>query len=377
MSKHVFLKNIKVKVLIIAILIFAVTIPLAVMSPYLNRTEFCLSCHEMDLPHRDYVKSSHFSNPSGTRAECSSCHVPRRIVPKFVRKMIAVREVYAHFSGVLDTEKKFEDERARLAKRVWADMKANNSRECRYCHNQEAFVFAEFKKPKEAERMQKGLKENQTCIDCHKGKIHKMPNLAGGYKKLYQELADATSDPKISAKSVYPLTTVLCYEGEDGEREGRILAATKLTVLEKSGSWLKVCADGWQQDGVDAIIYELQGKRIFAVALDKQAREKIKVLDTMVDESTEQTWHKVSFETWVTTQNMIEHLEKLWNYGSEMHGASCGNCHSLPPADHFLANQWIGGLKDMKQYINLDKEEYYLLQKYLQLHAQDVDGARP
>ena len=377
MSKHVFFKKTKIRILILVVLFFAVATPLAVMSPYLNSTGFCLSCHEMGIPHGDYLKSTHFNNPSGMRAECSSCHIPQKIGPKLVRKINAVKEVYAHFSGVLDTEKKFEDERARLAKRVWADMKANNSRECRFCHNQEAFVFAEFKKPKEAERMQKGLKENQTCIDCHKGRIHRMPNLAGGYKKLFEELAAASANPKISAESVYPLTMVLCYDGKEGEREGRVLAATRLTVLGKSGVWLKVRADGWQQDEVNALIYELQGKRIFAVALDKQAREKPKVLSTMVDDTTEQTWHQVSFETWVMTTNMVEHLEKIWDYGSEMHGASCGNCHSLPPADHFLANQWIGGLKDMKQYINLDKEEYQLLQKYLQLHAQDVESAKP
>jgi trimethylamine-N-oxide reductase cytochrome c-type subunit TorC len=59
-----------------------------------------------------------------------------------------------------------------------------------------------------------------------------------------------------------------------------------------------------------------------------------------------------------------------------MHGAVCGSCHSITPANHFLANQWIGGLKDMKQFINLETEEYYLLQKYLQMHAQDVEGER-
>ena len=56
-----------------------------------------------------------------------------------------------------------------------------------------------------------------------------------------------------------------------------------------------------------------------------------------------------------------------------MHGGCCGCCHSLPSANHFLANQWIGGMKDMKPYINLNKEEYLFLQKYLQLHAKDVD----
>jgi trimethylamine-N-oxide reductase cytochrome c-type subunit TorC len=367
-------KNTKIKILSAVIFILAVCIPFAAVHPYFSSTGFCLSCHEMDLPYQEYKKSKHFNNPSGVRAECFSCHIPQPIGPMLVRKAGAVKELYSHFSGVLGAEEKFKDERARMAKGIWADMKANDSRECRYCHNQQAFVFAEFKKPKESERMQKGLQEKQTCIDCHKGRIHQMPDLSGGFKRLYKELETAAADPKISTPSVYPLTTVLCYDGKEGEREGRVLAATRLTVLNKDGSWLKVRAEGWQQDGVNAIIYELQGKRIFAVALDKQAREKPKIDGTMTDDATEQIWHKVSFETWVMTQNMVGRLETLWDYGSEMHGAVCGSCHSITPAGHFLANQWIGGLKDMKQFINLETEEYYLLQKYLQMHAQDVEG---
>ena len=369
---YIYLKKHKVKIFLFIVVLPAVAVPLIAVHPYLNSTDFCISCHEMNQPHREYKKSKHFNNPSGVRAECASCHIPHRIGPKLVRKAKAVQEVFSHFSGVLDTDEKFEGERARMAKRVWADMKAANCRECRFCHNEQAFVFAEFQKPKEAERMQKGLKENQTCIDCHKGRIHQMPNLAGGYKKLYEELEAAAADPHISAKAVYPLCTVVCYDGKEGEREGRILAATRLTVLEKNGSWLKVRADGWRQDGVNALIYELQGKRVFAVALDKQAREKPEVHSTMTDDNTEQIWHEVSFETWVMTTNMVAHLEKLWDYGSEMHGACCGCCHSLPPTDHFLSNQWIGGLKDMQRYINLEKEEYRFLQKYLQLHAKDI-----
>ena len=353
-------------------MILGAATPLTVLHPYLSRTELCLSCHEMKLPYGEYKKSKHFNNPSGVRCECSSCHIPREYAPKLVRKISAVNEIYAHFSGVLDTEEKFTEARARLAKKVWTEMKVNNSRECRVCHNQEAFEFSQFKKPKEAERMQKGLSEKQTCIDCHKGLTHQMPNLTGGFKKLYKALEAAAADPKISTKAVYPLTTVICYNEKNGEREGRVLAATQLTILENDGSWLRVRTEGWRQDGVNALIYALQGKRIFAVVLDKPAREKPIVHSTMTDSNTDQIWHNVSFETWIKTVNIVTSLAVLWDYGSEMHGASCGCCHSLPPANHFLANQWIGGLKDMKRYINLEKEEYLFLQKYLQMHGQDV-----
>ena len=343
------------------------------LHPKLSSTKFCLSCHEMNTPYEEYQKSVHYMNPSGVRAECSSCHMPPTIVPKMVRKIKSLNQVYGHLTGVLDTKAKFGKERARMAEMVWADMKANDSQECRSCHNQEGFVLAEFNNPKKAERMKEGLAENQTCIDCHKGVVHKMPDMSSSYKRLYEALKISSKDPKIKAKTVYPLGITICYDKRDGKREGRVLPATRLSVLEKKGKWLKVRIDGWRQDGVEAMIYELQGKRIFSVALDKGAREKPITKSTMVDPKTEQTWHHVNYTTWVMTAGIVEELSKLWTYGEKMRTSSCGTCHRPIQAKHFLANQWIGTMKDMKRYVKkLNKEQYLFLQKYFQLHAKDV-----
>jgi trimethylamine-N-oxide reductase cytochrome c-type subunit TorC len=351
----------------------AILLSAVALHPSLSSTKFCLSCHEMNTPHEEYTKSKHFMNPSGVRTECASCHIPQGVGPKLVKKVKALNEIYGHLTGVLDTAEKYEEHRADMAERVWAEMKASDSRECRSCHNQDGFVLAEFKNPKEGERMKKGLAEDQTCIDCHKGIVHKLPDLSGGYKKLYAKLKSSSADPKIKADAVYPLDMVDSYDAKDGKKEGRVIAATRLNILKKKGNWLNVRIDGWRQDGVEGMIYELQGKRIFSVALGKGARSKPITKTTMVDPDTEQTWHQVSYETWVTTSGMVQDLDKLWGYGEKLRTATCGTCHRPSPPGHFLANQWIGAMKDMKRYIKkLDKGQYRFLQKYLQLHARDV-----
>ncbi len=353
--------------------IIAVILSGVALMPRLSSTNFCLSCHEMKTPYEEYQKSVHYMNPSGVRAECAACHIPPGIGPMLVKKVEALYEVYSHFNGVLETQEKFDDQRERMAEKVWADMKKNDSRECRSCHNQDGFVLAEFKNSKEAERMKKGLDQNETCIDCHKGVVHKMPDLSQGYKKIYKKLKSASQNPKIKGKTVYPLHMVDCYNAKDGKKEGRVLAATRMTILKKKGKWLRVNIDGWRQEGVDGMIYELQGKRIFSVALAKDARNKPVVQSTIVDPDTEQTWHHVVYETWVKTTGMIEDLNRLWKYGEKLRTANCGTCHRPPRKDHFLANQWIGTMRDMKRYIKrLDKEQYRFLQKYLQLHGKDV-----
>ena len=369
-------KYTKIALLLAAVLVTSGLVLSAVaLSPSLSSTAFCQSCHEMGMPDQEYTESAHFKNASGVRAECSSCHLPNDMANKLVAKVDALRHVFGHMVGRLSTDEKYEGARLRMAEKVWRNMEGNDSRECRSCHNEDAFVFEKFSSHSEGLRMSKGLAEGKTCIDCHKGLVHKMPDRSSGYKKLLEKLLAETSDPDIDADKVYPLETVHSYSNKHGEVESRILAATELTILDNAGDWLRVRVDGWQQQDVDAMIYELQGKRIFAVALEKQARKRPVVHSTMLDPDTEQTWHRVSYETWVTSNGMVEDKSKLWDYGAKLHSASCGQCHMAIPAKNFLANQWIGVMNDMKRNVrHLSKEQYRFLRKYLQLNAKDVKG---
>jgi len=370
-------KKTKIGLSIIGIFsLIGVLLSVIAVHPALSSTELCLSCHEMDKPYAEYKQTIHFKSTSGVRAECSSCHIPDSLGPKLYAKVFTgLRHLYGHVLGSIDTEEKYEDSRLRMAERVWADMKAHDSRECRSCHNQQAFRFEDFTLHRDGQKMSQGLDDGKTCIDCHKGIAHVMPDMSSGYKAIQKKLVAESKDPDIEEDTVYPLETVISYPNENGNREARILGGTKLEVVDNNGKWLKVRIDGWQQDGVDAMIYELQGKRIFSVALDKAARGKPIIHSTMFDQDTEQTWHKVSYETWVSNKGLVQDEDKLWEYGEKLHSGNCGACHMAVPAQHFLANQWIGVMKDMKRNIrHLSKEQYRFLQKYLQLNAKDVKG---
>ena len=336
---------------------------------------FCMSCHEMKenvLP--DYTKSTHYINRSGVRAECTSCHLPEDFVPMMLRKAQAAREVVQSLRGVLDSPEKFEKERLRMAKSVWAEMEANDSRECRSCHNKQAFDFSKFKKPEDAKRMEKGLSEGQTCINCHKGIVHKLPDMSSGYKAVFDELKSEAADNSLSVKEQYPIKIIPLFKEKNGRPLGKILPATKLNVLEKDGNWVKVSIHGWQQDGVEAMIYEEQGKRIFSAGLSKKIKGDVQTNNTMTDPDTEQVWHEAELTCWVKAADMIPSCAPLWNYGSEMLTSACSTCHSATPPAHFKANQWIGNLKAMKHNLSLSKEEYRFFLKYLQMHASDMDG---
>ena len=140
-----------------------------------NTEKFCISCHEMrNTVYQELQKTVHFSNRTGVRATCPDCHVPREWFPKIVRKIRASNELWHKALGTIDTPEKFEKQRKAMAERVWAEMKANDSHECRNCHN---FRSMDFAKQKEfvSPLHQAAFKDGQTCIDCHKGIAHKMP----------------------------------------------------------------------------------------------------------------------------------------------------------------------------------------------------------
>lgn len=140
-----------------------------------NTLEFCTSCHEMEKNvFQEYKKTIHYSNPSGVRATCADCHVPKEWGPKMVRKIRATNELFHKVMGTIDTREKFQAQRAAMAERVWESMKKTDSRECRNCHTLEAMDL-EPQKPRARHQHQAAKTEKQTCIECHQGIAHDLP----------------------------------------------------------------------------------------------------------------------------------------------------------------------------------------------------------
>jgi len=140
-----------------------------------NTESFCISCHEMEQNvFREYQNTVHYTNRTGVRATCPDCHVPKTWVHKVARKIKATNELYHHFLGTIDTREKYEAKRLELARNVWQVMKETDSRECRNCHNFEYMDFTVQEKRSRA-RHDDAVAEGQTCIDCHKGIAHELP----------------------------------------------------------------------------------------------------------------------------------------------------------------------------------------------------------
>jgi cytochrome c-type protein NapC len=145
--------------------------------------QFCIGCH-----------SIHYSNRSGVRAICSDCHVPHKFSDKVVRKIQSTKELWGTITGSIDTPEKFAARRLHLAQREWKRFKKNDSLECRNCHDQSYFNFNKQGAPGIYMHTVM-LKTGQfTCIDCHKGIAHKLPEIEN-----LNVISPAVLEPKFRA----------------------------------------------------------------------------------------------------------------------------------------------------------------------------------
>jgi nitrate/TMAO reductase-like tetraheme cytochrome c subunit len=148
------------------------------MLDYSNSEEFCTSCHVMkDNLYVEYQETIHYSNRTGVRAVCSDCHVPKEWFPKMYRKIQATLHEIPHWAmGTIDTREKFEARRMFLAKRVWGEMKASDSHECRNCHElQHMDLDKQQLSASRKHTLKRQTERGETCIDCHQGIAHTLP----------------------------------------------------------------------------------------------------------------------------------------------------------------------------------------------------------
>ena len=122
-----------------------------------NTEKFCTGCHEMrDNVFAELKPTIHYST----------------------RKMQASKEVWGKIFGTISTPEKFEAKRLEMAQREWIRFKSNDSLECRNCHSEKSMDFTR-QSLRASEAHQRFLVSGEkTCIDCHKGIAHELPDMS-------------------------------------------------------------------------------------------------------------------------------------------------------------------------------------------------------
>jgi trimethylamine-N-oxide reductase (cytochrome c), cytochrome c-type subunit TorC len=340
-----------------------------------NDMGFCISCHEMrDNVYQEYRQTAHYQNPSGVRATCPDCHVPRDWGHKLLRKAAATKELYHWLAGSVDTAEKFEAKRHQLAKNEWARMRASDSRECRNCHAYEAMSFHK-QSAKAARAMTDAAKTGKTCIDCHKGIAHKFPDVAADHRRLAGELPPAIAPgPGFvrRAAAFYPAPPPPESAASPG---GELAPGAAVHIVAVNGDWAQVEITGWRREGADTALFARSGKRMALANLSDPAAEQAQTLAETVDPDTELTWRQTRLTAWTRRDGLTGDAVRLRAVATRMQEDQCALCHPVHPAEKFTANDWVGHMNAMKRLTGLSDDEARLLLAYLQNGAKDASGA--
>lgn len=346
-----------------------------------NTEEFCISCHEMkDNIYQELQQTIHWKNHSGVRARCADCHVPHNWTDKIARKMQASKEVWDKIFGTIDTKEKFEAKRLELAQHEWDRFSANNSLECKNCHDYDSMDF-ELMSDRARVQMKKAAELDQSCIDCHKGIAHKLPENMGESSGLLADLDSAASGTSLSEGETYFTIRSIDIFGDEALSidVGELSAATPVKVIAVGDDKLQLELSAWRKTkGFGRVLFDDFGKNIVSGFLTKelaQDESKITVGDKKVDELTGLPWQQVTVNVWVAQEYLVDDIQPVWEKGKEIYDASCSVCHSQPAPAHFDANTWPGMFNGMLAFVNLDGDSQEVVLKYLQKHSSDYsDG---
>lgn len=341
-----------------------------------NTEEFCISCHTMrDNVYVELQDTVHWKNNSGVRATCPDCHVPHNWTDKIARKMQASKEVFAQIFGDLDTPEKFEARRLELARHEWDRFSANGSLECKNCHNYDSMDFEQMS-PTARIQMASAAERDQSCVDCHKGIAHHLPQDMAAASGIVGDLEQVANSTRYSnGNDVISVRHLPMYTDESAQTEAGLLSpASQVAIVGEKGDMIEIQIDGWRKaKGFGRVLQEEFGMNIATAILTREVSTSdiVKVGEKKEDELTGLPWEEVSVNLWMKKESMVSDFAPIWKAAGEAYVTNCSTCHTQPDEAHFSANGWVGMLDGMIAFVNFDTDTEALVLKYLQKHSSD------
>ncbi|MGR5186599.1 pentaheme c-type cytochrome TorC [Photobacterium damselae] len=340
-----------------------------------NTEKFCISCHDMrDTVYPELQQTVHWSNNAGVRATCPDCHVPHNWTDKIARKMQASKEVFGHLFGTIDTKEKFEAKRMELAQHEWERFSANGSKECKHCHKYESMKWDEMS-PRAQVQMKQAAARDQSCLDCHKGIAHQLPqNMESSGGMVSELIAQSHSTSFSDGSAYYSVRFLPLYSDESLTTEaGQLEPASEVKVVKVTDKAVEVEIYGWRKTkGFGRVIEQDFGLNIPVAALSKDAAQNDQVVqkgDEKEDDLTGLKWQQVTITLWMQKDNLLPDVQPIWSAAKSAYDTNCSVCHTQPTENHFDANTWPGMFNGMLAFVNLDSDSEAIVLKYLQNHS--------
>ncbi|MGF1875123.1 pentaheme c-type cytochrome TorC [Photobacterium frigidiphilum] len=346
-----------------------------------NTEKFCIGCHEMkDNVYEELQTTVHWSNNAGVRATCPDCHVPHNWTDKIARKMQASKEVFGAIFGTIDTREKFLAKRGELAQHEWKRFASNGSLECKNCHQYESMKWEEMS-PLAQSQMKQAAEKDQSCLDCHKGIAHSLPDNMDTSGGMVSQLVSKSHNTSYTEGSNYFSVRYLpMYEDEAlTQSGGELNPASEVKVVVVKGNAIQIEINGWRKTkGFGRVISEDFGMNIPTAALSKDAAQNdtlVQKFEEKEDDLTGLPWQRVTVKLWMPKESLVDNVDMIWSETKSAYTTNCSVCHTQPAENHFDANTWPGMFNGMLAFVNLDRDSEALVLKYLQKHSSDFSDS--
>lgn len=263
-----------------------------------------------------------------------------------------------------------------LAQREWERFEANNSKECRNCHDYNSMDFDKMRVTSQM-AMRGAAERNTSCIDCHKGIAHQLPEMKGMRNPAFDTLVSEARSENIQAGGSYFSVAPQDLFSDAGltQKIGSLEVATGVKILEvKNGSQLVELSLWRKNKGFARVLYSNFGLNITSAILEKEvSRDPNSVIahETKVDDLTGLEWQRVTAQAWIRSGALLRSTETIWNVARTSYQSSCSVCHRQPTESGHDANQWPGLFAGMVGFTNMDSDTSALVLKYLQMHSSD------
>lgn len=366
-----------------------------------NSPTFCASCHEMAPEYTTYTASAH------NQISCVQCHIKPGFTNMITHKMISLKEVYYHVTGI-------------PKQIVQTEHEAVSNENCLQCHSKNRLVTASG----DLKVNHKGhIEEGVPCIACHAGVVH-AKIVARGINteevrgKYTEESAQKVMEKKYMAPNMG--TCIDCHDkvnngekpwkdvaylvppnpGHGGEETEEHKKESGEAATEAS---TKATTEGEHAEATEAetlAVHEQKTQDIILQAIGKQQKDvklsmacetchkKVKVpqshkvkgwngahgdtafkeLDKCVDCHEDSKWiREIPKEDLITLLKMKNAKKETGKYVPNITlvkdesriNKFCSACHSNRPAGHVDSDQWLTAHAS-KAKTNDEKSECYV-----------------
>jgi trimethylamine-N-oxide reductase cytochrome c-type subunit TorC len=215
------------------------------------------------------------------------------------------------------------------------------------------------------------IDEGFTCIDCHNGIAHQLPDMQSIVQAASELFDNALQTDDLTQVVLHTVAEKKVYASPDMTAPvvATLSTAAKIKVLERNlDGWMKIELAGEEVLGDTSKLFLDTTSGVVAATIFsglEYTSDRAKV-----DPDTRLRWREARVSGWVTDDVLSSNLESIWDYAKVVYESECARCHAIFSPSAFKAPEWVNTINNMRRYSRLGTRDYNLISSYLQQHAQ-------